>query len=132
MFDLKMVTYEGLYKQAEVESINVPTNDGRRGILPNHMPIILTLCVGVVAVKVADGSVSRYTVGDGVLYFEDNKAILLSDVIEDVASIDVDRARQAAQRARQRLDEAMPASEVRRATVALARAENRLKAAEKR
>jgi F-type H+-transporting ATPase subunit epsilon len=86
MFTLEMVTYKGIYKTMEAQSINLPTPDGRRGILPNHMAIMFPVSIGVVAITDASG-VKKYTVSDGIFYFENNKGTLLADSIEDVEYI---------------------------------------------
>ncbi len=129
MFTLEMVTYKGIYKTMEAQSINLPTPDGRRGILPNHMAIMFPVSIGVVAITDASG-VKKYTVSDGIFYFENNKGTLLADSIEDVEYIDIKRAKEAVERARQRLETSDTDSDIYRAEVALKKAINRIDAKE--
>ncbi len=130
MLSVKLVTYQGDYKTLEVDSINLPTPQGRRGILPNHMPIMLPIDIGVMYVKI-NGQQQRYTVSKGVFYFENNEATLLADTIEDVDEIDVDRAEIAKSKAEERLKSASKEIDIRRAEIALAKAVNRINAAKK-
>ncbi|MDD6468142.1 MAG: ATP synthase F1 subunit epsilon [Erysipelotrichaceae bacterium] len=130
MITVKMITPEGLYKTVHTKILNVDTIDGQRGILPNHMPIVLMLKIGVMSTE-EEGIRNRYTVSGGMLYFENNVATVLSDSIENVKDIDVGRAQRARDRAEQRLKKGSKDLDVRRAEVALQRALNRIKASEK-
>lgn len=90
-FKVDFITYEGVYKTLMSEKLNVPTSDGRRTILSNHMPIIMPLTIGVVETK--EGKELRhYAVNNGVLYFKDNVAEIVADSVIDVNDIDIDQA----------------------------------------
>ena len=127
MFKVQFYTYKGLYKEIEADSINLPTPDGRRGILPNHMPVMLPVTLGVVNATVK-GENRKFTVADGMFYFENNEAILISDNIEDVRDIDIEAVKAAEMRARQRLSSATRESDVTRAQIALQKALNKISA----
>ena len=127
MFKLQLFTYKGLYREMEADSVNLPTPDGRRGILPNHMPIMIPVSLGVVDVVVKDEK-HRYTTADGMFYFENNEAILISDNIEDVRDIDIEAVKAAESRARQRLSAATRESDITRAQIALQKALNKINA----
>ncbi len=128
MFTVDLITYKGKYRKVEVDSINLPTPEGRRGVLPNHMPIMTPVIIGVVETS-AGGVKTRYTVSDGMFYFEDNEATLLADTIEDVSEIDIVRARQAEERARKILESSSEEFDIDRARIALQKAINRINAA---
>jgi ATP synthase, F1 epsilon subunit (delta in mitochondria) len=129
MIALNIITPEGTFDTVEATSINLDTTDGQRGILPNHMPIVLMLNIGVM--KVSNNDIKKvYTVHSGMFYFENNTATLLTDAIEDIESIDVDRALQAKKRAEDRLQNPTDVDVI-RAEAALERALNRLSAVEK-
>ena len=90
-FKVDFVTYEGVYKTTMSEKLNVPTSEGRRTILSNHMPIMMPLLIGVVETK--EGKELRhYAVNNGVLYFKDNEAQIVADSVIDVNDIDIDQA----------------------------------------
>lgn len=129
MFTVELVTYKGVFKTVTAQSINLPTPDGRRGILPNHMPIMLPLSIGVVSILEENGR-KRYTVSEGVFYFENNKGTLLADSIEDVDAIDIDRARVAEAKAREKLRNSDNDLDIDKAQIALLKAINRIKAKE--
>ena len=129
MFTLELVTYKGVYRRINAHSINLPTPDGRRGILPNHMPIMTPVSLGVVSVLEEDKR-RRYTVSEGMFYFGNNRATLLADNIEDVELIDLDRAKAAEAKARERLKSSDQDADIHRAEIALLKAINRIKAKE--
>ena len=129
MFKVQLYTYKGLYRDLEADSINLPTPDGRRGILPNHMAIMLPVSIGVLSIT-SEAGVKKYTVSEGIFYFENNKGTLLADSIEDVEYIDIKRAKEAVERARQRLETSDTDSDIYRAEVALKKAINRINAKE--
>ncbi len=129
MITAKLVTYRGLYRTIEVDSINLPSVEGRRGILPNHMPIMIPVEIGIME-TVADGQKKRYAISDGMFYFENNRATLLADTIEDTSEIDRERARLAQKKAQKKLETSSEEFEIERARVALQKAINRINAAE--
>ena len=129
MFTVELVTYKGVYRTVTAQSINLPTPDGRRGILPNHMPIMLPLSIGVVSILEESGR-KRYTCSEGVFYFENNKGTLLADSIEDVDAIDIDRAKAAEAKAREKIRSSDNDLDIDKAQIALLKDINRIKAKE--
>lgn len=114
---------------ARVESVVAPGSEGYLGVLANHAPLITVLIPGKLTVRFADGATRVYAISGGFLEVSDNRAVILADAMEDPAEIDLERARQAAQRARERLHDLQGKWDVERAQAALARALNRTKVA---
>ena len=50
-FDVIINTPHGLYKKTRASIVNVVSTDGQRGILPNHMPIVVSLAVGKMTIE---------------------------------------------------------------------------------
>ena len=125
-FDVTINTPQGLYKQTRASIVNVVSEDGQRGILPNHMPIVVSLAVGKMAMEEESGR-ETYAVSGGVLFFRNNQCTILTPAIENVKDIDVERAERAKERAEARLaaieDEHI---DMMRAEIALKKAVNRL------
>ena len=101
------------------------TNDGQQGILPNHMPLVTMLKIGRMSTT-EDGQRVEYAIAGGLLYFTPNQAQILTDAIESKEEIDAQRAESAKQRAMQHLHSGDPNEDLKRATVALEKALNRL------
>ncbi|MCJ7553205.1 MAG: F0F1 ATP synthase subunit epsilon [Ignavibacteriaceae bacterium] len=119
--------------KGEISSITVPGSKGSFQVLVNHAPIVSTLEVGHIKVELNDKTTQDYATGGGTIEVNNNKILLLADSIEKVEEIDVERARQAKERAEERLSRRNIDKEIdaKRAELALARAINRLKLKEK-
>lgn len=127
MIDVRIVTPEGVYKEFKTPIINIETNEGQRGILKNHMPLVTMLKIGKMETE-EEGQRQVYAVAGGLFYFRDNKAEILTDAIENKSEIDVERAEDAKERAEKRLsvlDD--PNLDMKRAQIALEKALNRLR-----
>ena len=120
-----IMTPHGVYKEMDTEIINIETNEGQRGILPEHMPLVTMLKVGKMS-TIENGQREEYAVSGGMFYFRENKAEILTDAIEGKSEIDLERAIAAKERAERRLAEKKPNLDVQRAEIALARALNRI------
>ncbi|MBQ1305134.1 MAG: F0F1 ATP synthase subunit epsilon [Erysipelotrichales bacterium] len=130
MITVKIVTPAGEYKTVEdVYLINVDTTDGMRGILPRHMPIVLALEIGKLEL-VQENQRDLYSVNGGMLYFENDKATILTDAIEYSGDIDLERAKEAKERAEKRLREKKEDLDELRARLALRKAINRIRVKE--
>jgi F-type H+-transporting ATPase subunit epsilon len=125
MIHCRIVTPQGVYKEMDTPILNVETNDGQQGILPNHMPLVTMLKIGRMSTT-EDGQRVEYAIAGGLLYFTPNQAQILTDAIESKEEIDAQRAESAKQRAMQHLHSGDPNEDLKRATVALEKALNRL------
>ena len=130
LFDTDLITYRGLYKTIQTDKLNVPAIDGRRTILSNHMPVMVALENGVIETN-NEGVLSHYAISDGILYFENNKATIICDVIEDIDSVDVDYYEKRMEDAKSKLSTSRDDEDIRRAKIKLARATNVLNATNK-
>ena len=125
MIHCRIVTPHGVYKEMETPIINIETDEGQRGILPNHMPLVTMLKIGRMETE-EKGKRQEYAVAGGLLYFRDNLAEILTDAIERSDEIDEERANAAQERAEERLKSGNGNIDVKRAQLSLARAMNRL------
>jgi len=122
----RIITPQGVYKEMDVDIINIDTTEGQQGILPNHLPIVTMLKIGKITTD-ENGSRQEYAIAGGLFYFRDNKAEVLTDAIENKEEIDVDRAKRAKERAKQRIDSNNPNIDLQRAQIDLEKAINRLR-----
>ena len=105
LFKVDFITYQGVYRTIETEKLNIPTSEGRRTILSNHMPLIIPMEIGVIETS-KDGVLSHYAVNNGILYFKDNEAEIIADSVIDVEEIDLELAHQDIEKAQKHIDEA--------------------------
>ena len=130
LFDCDLVTYRGLLKTIQTDKLNIPAIDGRRTILSNHMPTMIPIELGVVETSV-NGQLSHYAVSEGFVYFENNKATIVCDLIEDIDNVDIEKYEQRLIEAKQRLEIARNDADIKKANIQLTRATNVINAAKK-
>lgn len=124
---LKITTHEKTVFDADVDEIYSKSTQGEFGVLPNHVPFMCPLDIGITKV-VVDGKPHRYTTMGGVFQLVDNQALILTQAAESADEIDVQRAEEAKKRAEERLSNISDDMDTERASIALARALARLKA----
>lgn len=130
-FLLEIVTPEKVVWSEQVSSVILPAHHGYLGVLGGHAPMLATLQVGEVIVRGSRGDEFIATSGGFVEVMPD-KTVLLVEAAEHSDQIDLSRAREAEKRARERLATTDRGVDRSRAEDALARAQNRVRLAEKR
>jgi len=129
-FQLQIVTQEGVVLQCPVESLRAPGSDGYFGVRRGHAPLVAELGVGMLLVREPGKKVVRcFACSGGICEVMPSQVVILADTVEENHKIDVSRAKAAETRARERLNNRKPDTDLRRAEVALRRALNRLKVA---
>jgi len=126
LFTLEIVTPSKLAFTAEVVSVTVPGSLGEFQVLYNHAPIVSNLEIGKMKVQTKDGDTLHFAISGGVIEVLKNKVVVLAQSLERSDEIDTERARQAVERAKQRLGQ-RDQIDVARAEAALTRGMNRLK-----
>ncbi len=125
----QIITPQGIVMNDQVDYVVLPGEEGDLTILPEHIPIIAQLRVGII--EVYQGDVLRhFFAAGGVLKVTADKAIALSKAAEFAGDIDRERALQAKQRAEERLKSLEEERDIARAKAALVRALTRLEAIE--
>lgn len=125
MFRLSVVTPEKVIYEEDVTSIIAPGGLGYLGIMSNHAPIITSLKPGKLTVK--DGGIEiQLALSGGFLENSANKCTILADSAEFAEEIDLERARESLERARQRVRNAAGEIDTGRAQAAYERAKNRI------
>lgn len=126
MIDLKIVTPNGRYLEEPVASIHAKSVMGEFTLLPNHMPIVMSLVPCRLTLVTEGGNKEDYAISGGILHYDDGHAALLTDAIEGRKEIDIPRAQAAYRRARKRMEKTDDAAAMHRAELAMQRAINRL------
>lgn len=131
MIHCRIVTPEGVYREFETPILNIETEEGQRGILPNHMPLVTMLKIGVLSCDI-EGVRKYFAIAGGLLSFRDNVAEIITDAVESQEEINKERAKEAIERANKRLQQVgeNPNVDQRRAEIALKKALNRLHVSE--
>jgi len=126
-FSIEIVTPTRVITEENVSYLRCPGVDGSFGVMAGHTDGIIALSVGEVKVEVGNEEKWIATSG-GFADISSEKVILLLETAEQSFEIDVERAKTAMKRAKDRLDEKGKIDAF-RAEAALIRAINRLKIA---
>ena len=123
-FLLEIYTPYGKYFDRYVNELVIQTEEYVLGILPNHTPLVAKVKTSKMEIY-QNGEKKCYAVGEGLLNVKKDGVTLLLESIESKEEIDIERAKQAKDRAEQRLKEPLNI-DVERAIRALNRANNRI------
>lgn len=132
MYRLAVVTPEKIIYEDDVKSLIAPGTDGYLGILSHHAPIITSLKPGKLTIKDSSGQEINFAVSGGFLENSGNRCTILADSAEFADEIDLKRAQESLERARQRIYDRAGEIDTGRAQEALDRAKNRVSLAKKK
>jgi F-type H+-transporting ATPase subunit epsilon len=129
---LEIVTPERVVLSLDdVVSVVLPGAEGSFGVMANHAPLMAELEAGELDFRRADGTTDAAAVFGGFVEVMENKVTVLAPVSELCTEIDRDRAAQAVERAKQRLESRAQDVDLDRAGIALRRALLRLRVSER-
>ena len=126
MFTLSIVTPEKIFYESEVASVILPGGEGYLGVLTDHAPLITSIKPGKLTIRDKSQNTLAIAVSFGFFEISSNHATLLIDSAEFVSDIDVERARKALERTKQRLADKAGNLDIPRAERAAERARNRI------
>jgi len=128
-FDIEVVAVDRKVYAGQAESVTIPGADGYFGVLSGHAPLIASLGVGILTITPPGNPPVLLAVSGGFAEVTQNHVTILAETAELGREIDIERARQALERARGRLAGAEEGTDIDRARAALLRALNRLRVA---
>ena len=120
---VELVAADRTVWSGEATMVIARTAEGEIGVLPNHAPVLGVLAEGAVQIRQTDDRLVVAAVHGGFLSIADNAVAILAEQVELAEDIDVERARQA-------LERATGATDDESAPAARQRAEARIRAAE--
>ena len=125
-YRLEIITPKKTLFRQEVNSTVLPTGKGKIGVLPGHAPLIGTVTPGIL--KAGDDSQKeKYAfVDSGFFMVSSDKLTIITRSAELDDQIDIDRAREAKERAQNIIDSKDPSMDMERARESLLRAEMRM------
>lgn len=114
--------------QLETTEVVIPGAGGVFTVLPGHTNLLSTLTHGVVILGGEGEKKDFYAVHGGFAEVMNDRIVILADRMEHFEKIDPDRAREASDRASQRIQKPEDDTDIRRAKIALLRSLVRLQA----
>ena len=129
---LEIVTPEKVMVSQEVDTVVAPGSEGEFGVLPGHIHFLSGIVPGELRYN-TEAKTERMVVTNGFAEVSNDKVSILVDAAESASNIDIEGAREAMEKAQERLARGRGAEDVDfiRAEAAMKRAMARLKVAEK-
>lgn len=115
------------FYEGACESLIVPTIQGQYGILAGHSNMIAAVVPGILQYKIPGQPARTAAVSAGLVKAEGGEVLVLVDTAERPEDIDENRAKRAADEAKEEILQKKSIQEYRAAQASLARAINRLR-----
>ncbi|OGO56956.1 MAG: ATP synthase F1 subunit epsilon [Chloroflexi bacterium RBG_16_70_13] len=100
---LEIVTPERLVFSDSVESVQLPGVEGELGVLPHHTPLVSMLGLGELRIR-KDGEVETFAIAGGFLQVRPDKVVVMAEMADMAAEIDLERAAEARREAERALE----------------------------
>ena len=126
-FSLHILAAERNFYEGDCVSLVVPITDGAYGIQANHKNMVAAIVPGILEYSLPDETRVTTCVSQGILVVADNDVKVLVDTIETPDEIDANRAREAAEEAKEVILQKQSIQEYKSAQMRIAREMNRLK-----
>lgn len=97
---LEIVTPEKMFFEGEVDMVIARTTNGDVGILKDHEPLVSALSIGAVKI-INDSKTSYVAISNGFIFVQDKLTSLITDTAEWADEIDLERAKNALERAKE-------------------------------
>lgn len=124
-FKLKIVTPFGVFFEGNITKLLVKTSEGYVEILPRHIPLVAPIEVSGLYFT-ANNVKEACAISGGILYVNKDMTRIAANSCEYKKDINIKRAREAKERAEQRLKAQQAGIDAQRAEAALLRALNRI------
>ncbi|MBO4776309.1 MAG: ATP synthase F1 subunit epsilon [Lachnospiraceae bacterium] len=126
-FSLHILAAERSFYEGDCLSLVVPLTDGLYGIQSNHRNMVAAIVPGIMEYSLPNEERVEACVSQGILIVADNDVKVLVDTVETPDEIDENRARLAAEEAKEALLQKQSIQEYKSAQMRIAREMNRLK-----
>ncbi len=126
-FSLHILAAERNFYEGDCLSLVIPITDGSYGIMSNHRNMVAAIVPGIMEYTLPDETRISACVSQGILVVADNDVKVLVDTIETPEEIDINRAKEAADEAKEAILQKQIIQEYKSAQMISAREMNRLK-----
>ena len=129
-FTLRIITPDRIFYEDEVSMVEFNTTEGEVGIYREHIPMTMIIAPGLLSIT-KDGETKEAALHAGFAEVLSDRVTILAEIIEWPSEIDVGRAEESRERAKDRISENAPGTDMARAELALKRAVARIDVAKK-
>ena len=131
-FYVKIISSNRIFYEGFCHCLIIPAVDGEQAIMAHHEETIIAVQNGEMRMQKEEGGEWSYAVlGKGFCMAANNRVTVLADTVERPEEVDVNRAKEALERAQERLRQKQSIQEYHTTQAAMARAKTRLKETEK-
>jgi F-type H+-transporting ATPase subunit epsilon len=127
---LEVITPQKVAFSGNVKSVSIPGTNGSFQVLFNHAPLMSTFEIGKIKIEIEEEKYLFFATSGGTVEVNKNKVLILAETFESPDKINLERAKEAMDRAQKRLL-TKKEIDVQRAEGAMARAKNRIDLASK-
>lgn len=120
-FTVKIITPDRTFFEGDATMVEFNTVEGEIGVYPNHIPLTTVIAPGIVTITNGDDK-KVAAVHAGFAEILGDRVTLLAEIAEWPDEIDLDRAKAAEDRARERLAAKTEELDITRAEIALKKA----------
>lgn len=125
-FPVHILAADEPFYEGPCQSLSVPTTTGMYGVLAHHTNVIMAIVPGTLRYRCESQEEQLAAVSAGLMKVENGEVLILVDSAERPDEIDANRAKRAADRAKEELLQKKSIQEYRMAQSNLARALSRL------
>ncbi len=126
---LKVIAADGAFFKGKVRSLIIPEFDGQKEILAHHEDMVIAVNEGEMRFQQDENSEwQRAVIGRGFVQIANNRVTLLVESAERPEDIDVARAKEAEERAKEQMRQKQSIQEYYHSRASLSRAMARLRA----
>ena len=126
-FKLKVVASDKPFYDGECQILVIPAADGERAVLAHHENMIIAVVDGELRIQNESGEWTQAVTGRGFVQVYNNNVTMLASTVERLEDIDEVRAREAKERAEERLRQQQSLQEYYHTQASIRRAMTRLK-----
>lgn len=120
-FNLQIISPTRVFFDGDATMVEMKTSEGEIGVLAGHIPLTAILTPGVLKIHQEDG-IKEAALHDGFVEIGKDKVTVLAESCEWPDEIDVQRAREAKERAEERIKSGRKDVDMMRAELAVKRA----------
>lgn len=130
-FQLEVISPERVFYTGEVEMVELTTTEGDIGVYADHIPLTTIVAPGVMTITEQGDQMREAAVLEGFMEIMQEKVTILAQSCEWPEEIDINRAREAKERAERRIKSSDENINMVRAELALKKSLVRIGLAEK-
>lgn len=102
-FHLEVISPERIFYDGDVEMVELTTIEGDIGVYANHIPLTTIVAPGIMTITENGGQTKEAAVLEGFMEITQDKVTILAQSCEWPDEIDINRAKEAKERAERRI-----------------------------